>query len=142
MPTPPNPPASPDGVFALFLDSVENNEIIESRNQGFRIAIRAKVKSGFRDADVFRYQKISSDEALFTGICSPADIADYTDIPSDKDGMFRADRFDLVFASQIQAYETRDEILAELETLCCEMARIANSTSPTTTLEVSSGGPQ
>lgn len=140
------PPQSVDSLeaesgptpYALFLDYSENNVVTEGRSQGYRIYLKAKPKSGFRDALVFRYQKISADDALFTGICSTADLVDYSTSPSPKDGFFRHDTIDLVFASQDQAYEIRDEIVEELRTLCCECFRIANSVSPGQTLEVSS----
>jgi hypothetical protein len=125
-------------VFALNLDYFENNHFVDGRIQGFRIAVKAGVKSGFRDALIFRYQKVSADEALFSGICSPSDINSLNENPSVTDGLFRADRFDLVFPNQNIALEMRDDILEEIEMLCCEMARIENAVSAPLTLEVSS----
>lgn len=123
---------------AFYLDYSENNVIVDGRSQGYRIYLKAKVKTGFQDANVFRYQKISDDEALFTGICSPADIVDYSTNPNPRDGFFRRDVIDLIFPSQSQAYEIRDEIIEELRILCCECFRIANSNSVERQLEVSS----
>lgn len=149
MPDTPLPPEDPEGledngeieepvVFKLRFEYVENNEVVAGRSQGYRIGLKAAVESGFRDADVFRYLRISDEEALLSGVCSPSDLIELGQEPHPQTGMFRADRLDLVFPSQDQAYEIRDEMLAEIEVLCCEMARITNSVTPATILEISS----
>jgi hypothetical protein len=124
--------------FALFVDFSETNSGVPGRDQGWRIQLVARVKSRFQDALVFRYQKISAEEVLFTGVCSPADLADYGPSPRGDDGFFRSDTAKLDFASRDDAYKIRDEIIAELDTLCVEMARISDSMSPVQTIEISS----
>lgn len=132
-PLPPHPV-----VYALNLEYRENSVVVDARTQGYRISITAAVKSGYRDANIFRYQQLSAEEALFTGVCSPSDLVDYSQNPSPKDGFFRRNLLDLVFASQTQAYEIRDEILEELRILSEEMARLDNTLSDAQTIEVSS----
>jgi hypothetical protein len=125
-------------VYTLNLEYRENSVVVDARTQGYRIAITASVKFGYRDANIFRYQQLNAEEALFTGVCSPADLVDYSQNPSPKDGFFRRNLLDLVFASQTLAYEIRDEILEELRILSEEMARLDNTLSDAQTIEVSS----
>lgn len=125
-------------IFALSTDLRETNVGVPGRDQGWRIEITTRVRSGFLDAAMFRYQKISDTEILFTGVCSPADLADYGTEPAAGLAFFRSDAAKLDFASRTVAYEIRDEILAELEVLCAEMARISGQLSPLRTVEITS----
>ena len=125
-------------TYALHTDIQETNVGTPGRDQGWRIELTTRVASGFQDAAMFRYQKISASEVLFTGVCSPADLADYGTVPTAELSFFRSDVAKLDFASRSVAYEIRDEILAELEILCAEMARITNQLSPKRTVEISS----
>ena len=113
--------------YSLNLACSANAVVEHGARQGYRIRIMATPLLGFHDADVFRYQKLNTTEALFTGVCSPADLADYTQNPSELGGFFRRNIIDLVFASEELAMRIRDEIVAHLETLCSEMARIDNT---------------
>lgn len=128
----------PDAIFALFADYAETNVGIPGRAQGFRISITLRVKTGFSDAYLFRYQQVSADEVLFTGVCSPADIADYGTAPKGDGTFFRAATATLDFADSTSALQIRNDILRQLDTLCHEMARLANNMSPTQTIEISS----
>ena len=127
-----------DPIFALLLNYSETNKGVPGRDQGWRISLVAQVKSGFADALVFRYQKISSEEVLFTGVCSPADLADYGPSPARENGFFRSATATLDFASQDDAYRVRDQVIADLTTLCNEMKRISANMSPVAVIEVSS----
>lgn len=124
--------------YAVYVDFSENNVGIEGRSQGWRIVLKLRIKTGFSDAMLFRYQKISAEEVLFTGVCSTADLADYGPTPRRDDGFFRNAEASLDFASRSEAYQIRDQIIAELETLCNEMSRISTNLSPVVTIEVSS----
>jgi len=125
-------------TYAASIDLQETNVGVPGRDQGWRIELTVRVQSGFQDAALFRYQKISADEVLFTGVCSPADLADYGLSPSGDRSFFRSAEAKLDFASRDAAYQVRDDIIAEVETLCTEMARINNNLSPMRTIEVSS----
>ena len=124
--------------YALFLDYSENNVVVDGRSQGYRIRIQAKVKSGFNDANVFRYQKINDEEALFTGVCSPADIVDYSTNPSPRTASSGATSSTSSSRRRAKAYEIRDELIEELRVLSCECFNIGNNTAGPTVLEVSS----
>ena len=127
-----------DAIFALFADYVETNVGVTGRDQGFRIQFTMRVKTGFTDANVFRYQKISADEVLFSGVCSPVDLADLGMSPQGDGSFFRSNVAALDFADRTEALGIRNAILSQLDELCREMARLANCTSPTQTIEISS----
>lgn len=125
-------------VYALNLAYSETAVVVATRSQGFRIRLVASVKSGFPDAAIFRFQAVSANEILFTGVCSPADLVDYgLTIPQLGD-YFRSDTMDLVWACQSEALEFRDECLENIQTLCDEMSRINNTMSTPQTIVVTS----
>lgn len=127
-----------DAIFALFADYTETNVGVPGRDQGFRIGIALRVKTGFSDANVFRYQQVSADEVLFSGVCSPVDLADLGLTAKGMGTFFRASAANLDFADRTEALVIRNDILGQLDVLCNEMARLANNTSPTQTIEISS----
>ena len=125
-------------TFAVFMDFSETSVGTPGRDQGWRFTLTARVKSGFQDPMVFRYQKISADEVMFTGVCSPADLADFGPVPATENGFFRSATTTLDFAARTDAYAIRDSILAEVEALCNEMSRISSNMTPVQTIEISS----
>jgi hypothetical protein len=129
---------SDPATFAVFMDFSETSVGTPGRDQGWRFTLMARVKSGFQDAMIFRYQKISATEVLFTGVCSPADLADFGPVPQKENGFFRSATTTLDFAARTDAYEIRDSVLAEIETLCNEMSRISGYMTPVQTIEISS----
>jgi hypothetical protein len=129
---------SDPATFAVIADYQETGVGTPGKDQGWRFTLTLRVKSGFQDAMLFRYQKISAEEVMFTGVCSPADLADYGPVPRTDNGFFRAATATLDFAARSDAYEVRDAVLNEIEVLCGEMSRISDNMTPVQSIEISS----
>jgi hypothetical protein len=128
-------------TYALSVTRQDSGAYIAGTSQGYRVILTVTVVSGFSDAGVFCFIQ-EGQQNFFTNICSPADLADWLyQVPDPTTGRFRLHVADLTYPSKDVAEQLTAQIMGQLDTLCKEMARLANDLGTSGTTILSSNDP-